>query len=309
MKSLQLALSPGAGGEGWERGITLHPSPRLRRAIIRSLPHQSLLPCPPSHRGRHGRSHSASLPASPVSEKVRVALGLKRLAWRSVEIPRVPPKPDVMPLTGGYRRTPIMQIGADISAIASAFARAPAPLSPADLVSRRRRRSGLGHQPLDGRDVRPHCQADHRRQSGQAAEAFVRIARVYSRARLRCKEVAARASARRRAIARPVRWMDQRLAGGRAFMLGDQPGLPDVVCYYLVWFVRGRWPGGPALFAEFAALESWEQRVKAIGHGQPSEMTRRKQLKSRARTSRPRQSSRPTQSSGHQAGRQRYGDA
>ena len=53
-------------------------------------------------------------PASPVSEKVRVALGIKRLAWRSVEIPRVPPKPDVMPLTGGFRRTPIMQIGADI---------------------------------------------------------------------------------------------------------------------------------------------------------------------------------------------------
>ena len=53
-------------------------------------------------------------PLSPVSEKVRVALGIKGLAWRSVEIPRLPPKPDVMPLTGGYRRTPIMQIGADI---------------------------------------------------------------------------------------------------------------------------------------------------------------------------------------------------
>ena len=53
-------------------------------------------------------------PPSPVSEKVRVGLGIKRLAWRSVEIPRLPPKPDVMPLTGGYRRTPIMQIGADI---------------------------------------------------------------------------------------------------------------------------------------------------------------------------------------------------
>ena len=53
-------------------------------------------------------------PASPVSEKVRVALGIKKLAWRSVEIPRVPPKPDVLPLTGGYRRTPFMQVGADI---------------------------------------------------------------------------------------------------------------------------------------------------------------------------------------------------
>ncbi|MFQ5467067.1 MAG: glutathione S-transferase N-terminal domain-containing protein, partial [Kiloniellaceae bacterium] len=53
-------------------------------------------------------------PQSPVSEKVRVALGIKNLTWRSVEIPRLPPKPDLMPLTGGYRLTPVMQIGADV---------------------------------------------------------------------------------------------------------------------------------------------------------------------------------------------------
>ena len=51
-------------------------------------------------------------PQSPVAEKVRVCLGIKRLEWLSVEIPRLPPKPDLMPLTGGYRRTPVMQIGA-----------------------------------------------------------------------------------------------------------------------------------------------------------------------------------------------------
>jgi len=60
------------------------------------------------------RDHSPPLPAVAGVRKVRVALGIKRLAWRSVEIPRLPPKPDVMPLTGGYRRTPVMQIGADI---------------------------------------------------------------------------------------------------------------------------------------------------------------------------------------------------
>ena len=53
-------------------------------------------------------------PQSPVAEKVRVILGIKGLDWHSVEIPRLPPKPDLMPLTGGYRRTPVMQIGADI---------------------------------------------------------------------------------------------------------------------------------------------------------------------------------------------------
>src|SRR5215467_8540352 len=53
-------------------------------------------------------------PASPFSEKVRVVFGIKQLAWRSVEIPNMMPKPDLMPLTGGYRKTPVMQIGADI---------------------------------------------------------------------------------------------------------------------------------------------------------------------------------------------------
>ncbi len=62
-------------------------------------------------------------------------------------------------------------------------------------------------------------------------------------------------------------WVDQRLATGRRFMLGDAPGLPDALAYYLVWFVRGRWPDGPALLAQFPALEAWEARVRAIGHG------------------------------------------
>ena len=51
---------------------------------------------------------------SPFSEKVRLVLGMKRLPWRSVMVPRMLPKPDVVALTGGYRRTPFMQIGADI---------------------------------------------------------------------------------------------------------------------------------------------------------------------------------------------------
>ena len=51
---------------------------------------------------------------SPYAEKIRLAFGLKGLAWRSVVQPAVLPKPDLMPLTGGFRRTPVLQIGADI---------------------------------------------------------------------------------------------------------------------------------------------------------------------------------------------------
>ena len=51
---------------------------------------------------------------SPFSEKMRVVFGLKNIAWTSVLISRIMPRPDLMPMTGGYRRTPVMQIGADI---------------------------------------------------------------------------------------------------------------------------------------------------------------------------------------------------
>ena len=47
-------------------------------------------------------------------KKVRLGLGLKHLAWASVNIPVIMPKPDLTALTGGYRKTPVLQIGADI---------------------------------------------------------------------------------------------------------------------------------------------------------------------------------------------------
>src|SRR5262245_49317040 len=51
---------------------------------------------------------------SPYAEKIRAIMGFKRLAWRSVHIPIVMPKPDLTALTGGYRLTPVLQIGADV---------------------------------------------------------------------------------------------------------------------------------------------------------------------------------------------------
>src|SRR5579862_7707861 len=53
-------------------------------------------------------------PNSPFAEKARTMLGFKGLEWTSVQIPPIMPKPDVVALTGGYRKTPILQIGADI---------------------------------------------------------------------------------------------------------------------------------------------------------------------------------------------------
>lgn len=51
---------------------------------------------------------------SPFSQKAQKMLGLKGLAWQSVEMPMIAPKPHVEALTGGYRGTPVMQIGGDV---------------------------------------------------------------------------------------------------------------------------------------------------------------------------------------------------
>ena len=70
-------------------------------------------------------------PFSPFAEKVRAMLGFKGLAWKSVQIPPVMPKPDVVALTGGYRKTPILQIGADIYCDTALIARVLERLKPA----------------------------------------------------------------------------------------------------------------------------------------------------------------------------------
>ena len=214
-------------------------------------------------------------PASPVSEKVRVALGIKGLAWRSVEIPRVPPKPDVIPLTGGYRRTPIMQIGADIYCDSQCILRELQRRFPEPTFFP----GGAGGLPwaisrwtdsLFDVAVRISLGAN----ADQLPEAFAKDrVRLFLGPQGDLNKVKADLPHTIAQLRAQFGWMDQRVSGGRRFMLGDQPGLPDALCYYLVWFIRGRWQGGPALIAEFSALETWEQRVKAIGHGRPTEMT------------------------------------
>lgn len=214
-------------------------------------------------------------PPSPVSEKVRVALGIKRLAWRSVEIPRVPPKPDVTPLTGGYRRTPFMQIGADVYCDSQCVIREierrfpEPPFYPAEAA-------GLPWGILRWTDVAfdPAVRLSIGANADGLPEAFVK-----DRMRLffgpsgdvsKLKDDVAHNAAQLRP---QFGWMEERLAGGRPYMLGDAPSLSDAACYYLVWFIRGRWQGGPGMLAQFPALEAWERRVKDIGHGRPTDLS------------------------------------
>lgn len=215
-------------------------------------------------------------PQSPVAEKVRVVLGIKDLRWQSVEIPRIPPKPDLMPLTGGYRRTPVLQVGADIYCDSQCIIRElerrfPEPtLYPggADGMAYGLSRwtdgtlfetiigvvLGSAHESLP-----PEFAGDRGRlyfgPDFDLAQTGADLPHLLAQARGQ------------------LGWAEQRLAAGRAFMLGDDPGLPDALVYYLVWFLRGRYAGGPAFLEEFTNLAQWEERVQELGHGESTEMS------------------------------------
>ncbi len=215
-------------------------------------------------------------PQSPVSEKVRVALGIKGLDWHSVTIPRLPPKPELMPLTGGYRLTPVMQIGADIYCDSQGILRE---------LQRRFPEPSLFPGGADGmvwgvsrwtdgalfRDVIALVFID----AGEAmpAEFWADRGTLYFGADFDKDAIRAKLPEILAGIRAQFGWMEARAATGRTFFLGDQPGLPDALCYYLLWFIRGRYSEGPEFLSQFPNLCAWERRVQAIGHGNPSALS------------------------------------
>lgn len=217
-------------------------------------------------------------PQSPVAEKVRVAFGIKSVVWRDVEIPRLPPKPLLTALTGGYRRTPVMQIGADIYCDSQCIIReierqAPSPsympTSDVGLMWCLSRWIDGAFFDLGVKIV-----------LGSAGEDLPRDF-AEDRGRLYLGEDWAEGLKKANAdlphlvaqMRAPLSWLNAQLADGRKFLLGPAPAALDAQFYHVVWFLRGRWADGPSFLSEFAHLVRWEDNVRAVGHGTSRSMT------------------------------------
>ena len=216
-------------------------------------------------------------PQSPVAEKVRVTFGIKGLAWRSVEIPRLPPKPMLTTLTGGYRRTPVMQIGADIYCdsqciIRELERRQPVPsIMPTTDHGLMWCLSRWTDGTLFDQTVRHVLGSVGDKLDKEFAADRGRLylgedwAANLKQAHANLPHLVAQMRA-------PLSWLDAQLADGRAFLLGDAPAAIDAQFYHVVWFLRGRWSDGPSFLSEFTNLVRWEDNVRAIGHGVSSLM-------------------------------------
>ncbi len=209
---------------------------------------------------------------SPFAEKVRLALGFKGLAWRSVQLPLIMPKPELTALTGGYRKTPVMQIGADIYCDTQRIARElehryPEPsLFPAGSEGLALALSAWSDKAFfePGAGLSMGTNAEIPEPLLEDRMAFFNfmdfdtlpesLAHLYGQLRSQASLV------------------DRQLADGRDYLLGDAPGWVDVLAYFPVWMSRANIAEIESVFARFGALAAWEQRVAAIGHGERSEM-------------------------------------
>ncbi len=214
-------------------------------------------------------------PQSPVAEKVRVVLGMKSLDWHFVEIPRIPPKPDLMPLTGGYRRTPVMQIGADIYCDSQCIInelehRFPQPtLFPDNSYGLAWGISRWTDGPLFTHAVTIVLGAADELPAEFAADR----GRLYFGPEFELSALQAEVQHSITQLQGQYAWFEQQLSGGQKFMLGNSPGLVDALGYYLTWFIRGRWNNGPDFLSQFSHLVQWESRIADMGHGKPSELS------------------------------------
>lgn len=225
---------------------------------------------------------------SPASEKARVFLGLKGIEWRSVIIPRIPPKPLLMPLTGGFRLTPVMQIGADIYCdtfciIQELENRFPSPSllpkegTPADWNigdwdDTQLFKTAIATVFSDGLDHMPAGFAEDR------ISLYFKNANSTSYFKDKLPENMA-------TIRQFFSEVDAAVTG-QDYITGALPCVSDALAYYIVWFLRGRYGAGPELITSFPYLETWETRVRDFGYGTVTDFTAEAAL-DEARTAKP----------------------
>lgn len=214
-------------------------------------------------------------PLSPYSEKIRLMFGHKRMAWLSVETPIQLPKPDLVALTGGYRKAPVLQVGRDIYCDSALIARVLDRLAPAPpLVPAGHKASCAAFAALEQTLFFAAVSTLF-----QPAGLKVLMERLGPEAMQRFAEDRARLFVGG-TQSRPgpdfgrihylplMNALDRQLAES-PFLLGEAPTLADFCMAHPVWFVRGN-AGIAGTLEPFHALAAWSARMAAIGHGQPS---------------------------------------
>jgi len=204
---------------------------------------------------------------SPFSEKIRKLLAHKRVPWFAVEQPNMMPKPELVPLTGGYRRIPVLQIGADVYCDSQLIARVIERLLPRPTMY------------PDGSEGTCHAWnlwADRQLFLPIVAVVFADIGHMVPAAFMEDRskmmpgrdfsEIPRQAPAAREQVRALVATLETQLGDGRPYLLGAAFSLADAAAFHPLWFLRVAPSAGP-LLEPYARVRAWMERVDAIGNG------------------------------------------
>lgn len=211
-------------------------------------------------------------PMSPFSEKIRLVLGYKTLAWQSVHIPVVMPKPDLTALTGGYRKTPVLQIGADIYCDTALICdvlehRQPNPtLYPLH-------NKGMARVLAQWADTTLFWTAmAHSLGPKGAAQMFAaagpEAARAFGQDRADMRMAVPRirptdaVGAYKSYLRRLANMLDE-----NPFLLGAAPCVADFAAYHVLWFTRVQTSVMAGVLEATPQVLDWMDRIAATGHG------------------------------------------
>jgi glutathione S-transferase len=211
---------------------------------------------------------------SPFSEKIRLIFGRKGLAWRSVIQPNVMPKPELVPLTGGYRRIPVLQIGADVYCDSHLIARVIERLQPEPTLFPggseglcsafgfwSDRQLFLAAVPVVFSAIGPAVPREFIEDRSKLTGGRMDFSAVMKMGTVATEQLRAHAA-----------FLEQQLSDGRPWLLGNAPSLADFSAYHPVWFLRNIPPVAKTL-EEFTQLCAWADRVASVGHGRREECT------------------------------------
>ncbi len=207
--------------------------------------------------------------ASPFTQKALRMLGIKRLAWRWVETPMMPPKDALVALTGGYRGTPVMQVGRHVYIDSQLIARElerrfPTPsLYPGG-------HAAIAHMLVKWSDAmfRNGLTIAIEKTSSAWPEPFLDDRR-YLFPDVDFAAAAAEGAHARSQFRAHASLMEEQLRATGAYLLGAAPGLADIQAHVFIVMARAYYPDVAAeLFAGLERLAAWEQRMQAIGEGQ-----------------------------------------
>ena len=215
-------------------------------------------------------------PQSPFAEKIRLILGYKKLSWQSVLAPMIMPKPNLIALTGGYRRIPVLQIGADIYCDTALICDVLEHIQPTPTLYPEAQK-GLARTVAQWADTTLFqvAMAYNFQPAGATfmfpdAEKLKQFAADRAAMRNNAPRMpAADATANYRSYLRRIANMLEH----QPWLLGDQASVADFSVYHALWFTRHQVSPVAGILDSVPGVLSWMDRMAAIGHAESNPMT------------------------------------